>query len=255
MTYIEFNKKEILKSAAILLIIFLFIPVKKSLAQLQKLSNGTIIIDNFQSDTLGKLPYGWYNRDGNVKAWLLKGQNRDMYKWQIKEQDGNKYLQYHGMKAMHLNFPLINKKGIDIYKTPILSWKWRVYKTPKGGDENVSDKNDSAAGVYVVYKFAGLFKLPVSIKYCWSSTLPVGTILSKNFNKQKIVVLASGKKNEGKWITFKRNIVQDYKNLFGGEPPKKPIAILVLSDGNNTHSVVEADYDDIELKPVNTTKK
>ncbi|HKJ31748.1 MAG TPA: DUF3047 domain-containing protein [Balneolales bacterium] len=251
----KFDKKydDRIKMITFILIVFILLPIKESKAQqFKKLANGTIIIDNFQEDTVGKLPYGWYNRDGNVKVWTLTGSDRDKYKYEIKEEDGNKYLHYHGMKAMHLNFPLVNKNGVDIMKTPILTWKWRVKKIPKGGDENDSDKNDSAAGIYVVYGFAGLFKLPKSIKYCWSSTLPVGTILSKNFNKQKIVVLASGKKNEGKWITFQRNIVQDYKNLFGGEPPKKPIAILVLSDGNNTHSMVEADYDDIELRPVDT---
>jgi hypothetical protein len=79
--------------------------------------------------------------------------------------------------------------------------------------------------------------------------------LSKNFGKQKIIVLASGSKNEGKWITFQRNIAQDYKNLFGEDPPDKPIAILILSDGNNTKSRVKADYDDIVLKPVDTTHR
>jgi len=238
-----------------ILIIFFINPFQLTHAQFQKEPDGTIILDNFQDDTVGTLPYGWYNRDGNVKVWNLTGNDRDKYKYQIKENGGNKYLEYDGIKAMHLNLPLVNKKGINLEKTPILSWKWRVYDIPKGGNENDSDKNDSAAGIYVVYGFAGLFKLPKSIKYCWSSTLPVGTILSKNFGKQKIIVLESGSKNEGKWITFQRNIAQDYKNLFGEDPPDKPIAILILSDGNNTKSRVKADYDDIELKPVDTTHR
>jgi hypothetical protein len=53
----------------------------------------------------------------------------------------------------------------------------------------------------------------------------------------------------GHWVSFKRNIVKDYKRLFGDDPPKTPLAILILSDGDNTQSRVVAGYDDIELKP------
>lgn len=234
--------------------LIVFLTGRNSYAQLTQLKNGTIIIDNFQNDKVGTLPYGWYNRDGTQKAWLLTGSQRAAYKWHIEQQGDNKFLHYQGTRAMHLNFPLEDQKKVNIYKTPILSWKWRVEKIPKGGDENVADKNDVGASIYVVFSI-NFLKMPKSIRYTWSSTLPVGTILSKYFNRQKIVVLASGKKNEGKWITFQRNIVQDYKNLFGGEPPKRPLAILILSDGNNTHSESIADYDDIELKPVDTSGK
>lgn len=232
------------------------IPFQGVRAQLKMLKNGTVLIDNFQSDTVGSLPVGWYNRDGNKKPWLFDNpEQRDVYKWQIKESaDGNKYLQYDGSVAMHLNFPTVHEKQINLEKTPILTWKWRVYKIPKGGDENDNNKNDVAASIYVVYS-VNFLKMPKSIRYTWSSTLPVGTILSKYFNRQKIVVLASGAKNEGKWITFQRNIAQDYENLFGSKPPKRPIAILILSDGDNTKSQVIADYDDIELRPVNTTRR
>ena len=50
------------------------------------------------------------------------------------------------------------------------------------------------------------------------------------------------------WQTFERNIVEDYKRLFGDSPPSKPLAILLLSDGNDTKDRVSADYDNILLK-------
>lgn len=250
----HFQQKKIHIHFLVAVLIILIIPSQFVWAQIKTLKNGTIVIDNFQSDAVGSLPVGWYNRDGNQKPWLFDSPSeRAMYQWHIKEgEDGNKYLQYDGTIARHLNFPTVDIKKINLDKTPILTWKWRVYKTPKGGDENVNDKNDVAASIYVVYS-VNFLKMPKSIRYTWSSTLPVGTILSKYFNRQKIVVLASGTKNEGKWITFQRNIAQDYKNLFGSNPPKRPIAILILSDGDNTKSKAIADYDDIELRPVNAT--
>lgn len=222
-------------------------------AQIKRLSNGDIILDDFQSDTVGHLPYNWYDRDGNQKTQFFTPEERQEYKYSIRQEGSNKYLHYAGTMARHLNFPLVKKKWINLRKTPILSWRWRVYKVPKGGNENDKSLNDSAAGVYVVYGFVGLFKIPKSIKYAWSATLPVGTILSKNFNEQKIIILNSGMKNSGKWITVRRNIAQDYRNLFGEQPPNRPIAILVLSDGDSTGNEAIADYDDFELRPVDTT--
>jgi hypothetical protein len=91
-------------------------------------------------------------------------------------------------------------------------------------------------------------KVPKSIRYTWSSTLPVGKTLSKFNGNQKIIVVGSGEQNIGNWQTFERNIVEDYKRLFGDSPPSKPLAILLLSDGNDTDDRVSADYDNILLK-------
>lgn len=232
-------------------IVFLMMLMGNSYAQIHELPNGIVVLENFQQDTVGHLPYNWYDRNGDTKTQFFSPAQREKFKYQIKQQGKNKYLEYSGMEAQHLNLPLVNQKQINIKKTPILSWKWRVWQIPKNGDENVSKRNDSAAGIYVVWGFTSVFKIPKSVKYAWSSTLPVGTILSKNFNNQKIVILATDSKNLGKWITFRRNIYQDYKNLFGEDPPERPIAILILSDGDSTHSHVRADYDDLELRPVN----
>jgi len=226
-------------------------------AQLTHLNDGSVIIDNFQEDTVGKLPTGWYDRDGNGELINKSSSEQAKYKYAIEEENNNKFLRYNGVKAMHMNFPLVNKEGINISKTPILSWKWRVFELPKNANEDYKDRNDTAASIYVVFDFANYVfkKIPRSIRYTWSTSLPNGTHLSKFFNKQKIVVLASGKNHTGKWRTFKRNIYQDYRELFGEDPPDKPVAILILSDGDSTGSHVKADYDDIELLPTATARK
>lgn len=41
-----------------------------------------------------------------------------------------------------MSFPLINKDEVDIYNTPILSWKWRVHQAPKNGNEDDDNRND-----------------------------------------------------------------------------------------------------------------
>jgi len=207
------------------------------------------MIDDFEDQEVGELPVGWYNQKGEKKPHTFDEELRNTYKYAITEEEGNKFLRFEGIRGKHLNFPLINKDDVDIYETPVLTWKWRIRNTPDGANED--DKNDVAASIYVVYDMGrvALFKkVPKSIRYTWSSSLPEGTELSKFFNNQKIVV-GTGEEQAGEWITFERNIVEDYKRLFGDDPPAKPLAILILSDGDTTNSLSSADYDDIYLKP------
>lgn len=214
------------------------------------------MLEDFENEELGSLPSNWYDRDGDKKLPAYRQSIRDEFKYKIvKEENGNKYLEYQGTRAKHLNYPLANKEYIDIYETPVLSWKARVWQLPENANEDNDSRNDVVMSVYVVFDFGrvALFKkVPKSIRYTWSSTLEKGTEISKLFGNQKIVVLESGKENTGKWITFERNIVEDYRRLYGDDPPSQPLAILILSDGDSTGSWVKADYDDILLKAPGT---
>ncbi|NGP86880.1 DUF3047 domain-containing protein [Fodinibius halophilus] len=224
---------------------------REALFQPQKMGNGNILIEDFEDDSVGTLPKRWYNRDADFRVVASSKQEQSLYKYEIRQEEGNKYLHYNGMKVRHLTYPLKNKDGINIYDTSILSWKWRVHKLPKGANEDINGKNDTAASLYVVFEMGriALFKkVPKSIRYTWSSTLEPGTNTSKLFGNQQILVLESGDNEMGKWKTFERNIVEDYRRLFGDDPPAKPLAILLMSDGDSMKDNAIADYDDIILK-------
>ena len=40
------------------------------------------------------------------------------------------------------------------------------------------------------------------------------------WSKAKVIVLQAGKEKLNQWVTEKRNVYEDYKRLFGKEPPK-----------------------------------
>lgn len=229
--------------------LFVILPYHTSAQESSNPSNN-LLIDDFETDKAGALPAAWYERDGDKKLLQLSNDIKKQFKYEIIEENGNKFLKYEGTQAKHINYPLANKDKINIYDTPVLSWKVRAWQLPKNANEDSDSRNDAVMSIYVVFDFGrvALFKkVPKSIRYTWSSTLAKGTELSKLFGNQKIVVVESGTDNTGKWITFQRNIVEDYRRLFGDDPPKKPLAILILSDGDSTGSWVEADYDDIKL--------
>lgn len=214
--------------------------------------NGVVYLEDFQHYKVGVLPDEWYNRDGDNIPATYDDQLRSEYKYKVLEERGNKFLRFEGIQAKHLNFPLLDKDGLDIHETPLLRWNWRIHSIPEGGDENSGNRNDVAASVYIVFDTSRILfqTVPVSIRYTWSSKYPVGTEFSKLRGRQRIIVVGTGNEGLGKWKTFERNIVKDYEHFFGKKPPKKPIALLILSASDDTKSYTKADYDNFELHPV-----
>jgi len=223
--------------------------------------SGAVLLEDFQYDSVGHYPHKWYDRDGEAKLInhdkeFLKG-----YNYTVEEEKGNKFLRYEGKSAKHISLPLTNKDkdniyDINIYETPILTWKVRAHKLPENAREDDDNYNDTVASIYVFFdmgRIALIKKVPKTIRYTWSTTLDKGTETSKLFGNQQIRVVKSGSEDTGKWIIFKRNLVEDYRHLFGDDPPKTPIAIIILSDGDSTDSWVKADYDDIKLLPKSET--
>jgi len=186
-------------------------------------------------DQLGQFPDHWQGRAGWRKARTDK--KEDLY-YTIEVEDGDYFLRAEtqgratdaGCKA-NVNLRLYNK----------LRWRWRVHKLPEGGNEQEEDRNDSAAAVRLVFR-GGMF--PKTLKYVWSTSLPVGTETpSPASDKTKVIVLRSGKDMAGEWVWEEVDAYEDYKRLFGGEP-RIVQALAVLSDSDNTDSPVSADYDD-----------
>lgn len=217
---------------------------------LPRTPDGGLLVENFESTQVGELPTGWYNRDFTVQ--ITSPEESFKYRYKVVEENGNRYLHYEDTDAHHMNFPLGRRLNLHLEQTPVLSWKWRVNKLPENASEADDKRNDVAASIYVVFdmgKVAFFKKVPKSIRYTWSSTLPKGHESSVFFGNQKIVVVESGEEHLGRWKTFRRNIAEDYRRLFGEEPPERPLAILILSDGNSTGSIADAAYDDIIFYP------
>ena len=52
-------------------------------------------------------------------------------------------------------------------------------------------------------------------------------------------VLRSGPGELGRWLTERRNVLEDYRRVFG-EDPEDPRALALSIDTNDTHSEAEA---------------
>jgi len=212
-----------------------------------------MVLDDFQSYGNSPLP-AWESKSSKDKVMkiysiIVEGDRKFL---RASTLDYNKMIQI-GRPVKKMKLP---GNYWDIYRYPCIKWDWRVHIIPKDANENTV--NDSAAAIYVVFPRKNLPVLdwdnqPADwLKYVWSSTQPVGTVVKKHVKKYgvtlysgKTIVVATGSKNLKKWTTFKRNVLEDYRKYFGKNPKYHPSVIGILTDSNSTKSQAMADYDNI----------
>ncbi len=132
------------------------------------------------------------------------------------------------------------KGKVDLKRTPVLEWSWKVVTLPKGGDVRHKATDDEAAQLYVAWpRFPEAVRSRI-IGYVWDTTAPVGTIVkSEKTGTITYVVVRSGSDDLGKWVTERRNVRDDFRKIYGEDPPE-PGAISVSIDSNDTHSTAES---------------
>jgi hypothetical protein len=111
---------------------------------------------------------------------------------------------------------------------------------PTGGNACHKSTDDEAAQVYVAW-----LRTPEGVRsriigYVWDSTAPAGTICkSEKTSTVTYIVLRSGADELGKWITERRNVVEDFRKIYG-EAPNNPNALSLGIDSDDTRSSAES---------------
>ncbi|MBI3324941.1 MAG: DUF3047 domain-containing protein [Candidatus Omnitrophica bacterium] len=143
---------------------------------------------------------------------------------------------------------LLHAVEFDVHDYPWLSWRWRVDQLVEKEDLRRKRGSDASARVYVYFNnTGGLPWQKRSLDYVWSGSLPVGTQLRSAYtNQSKIVVMDSGTEHLGQWRRVSRNLLEDYRRLFGEEPPKAA-AVGLMVDTDNTRSQASARFDDVMI--------
>lgn len=132
------------------------------------------------------------------------------------------------------------KALVDLDETPILEWRWKVIALPSGGNACQKSTDDQAAQLYVAWLRAPESVRSRIIGYVWDSTAAAGTICkSQKTSTVTYVVLRSGSDEFGKWITERRNVLEDFRRIYG-EAPDKPTGLSLGIDSDDTRSSSES---------------
>ncbi len=162
---------------------------------------------------------------------------------------------------------LIREITVDLREYPILSWRWKVSNVLHKGDVTKKQGDDYSARVYITFaydprrvgfieraKFAtyklvyGHYPPLAALNYIWESKAPKGTLVSSPYtDRSKMIVVESGTSRINQWVNEQRNVFEDYRLAFGGDPPLVS-GVAIMTDTDNTGESAIAYYGDIVFK-------
>jgi hypothetical protein len=195
----------------------------------------TVPVEDWSKQPEGKtgIPDGW------------KGQSwgSPKYEFRIVTQSGRKVLH---LKSANDSSTISKEIKVDVKNHPILQWSWQAVTLPKGGDARTSATDDQAAQLYVTFpRFPSQVRSRI-ISYIWDTTAPVGAVFkSEKTGLVTYVVVRSGPADLGKWQTESRNVLEDYRKIYGEAPGEDVGAISISIDSNDTRSSAEAYFGEL----------
>ena len=178
---------------------------------------------------------------GDLNGWQIKafaGETR----YALENSDGRLALRADSSAAASGRY---REVSIDLNKTPILNWTWKVGGVLTGNDERTRAGDDYPARVYVVFSGGVMFWRTRAINYVWSNQQPIDGSWPNAFTDHAhMIAIESGFDRVGQWVSERRDVRADYRRAFGEEPGRID-AIAIMTDTDNTGAVATAWYGDI----------
>jgi hypothetical protein len=158
---------------------------------------------------------------------------------------------------------LAREVRIDPRRYPIVRWRWKVENLLQKSDIRTREGDDYPARLYITFEYepdkvsAGrrakyrlgrlLFgDIPIAaLNYVWDGKALAGTVTDNAYTDfAKMIVVRSGEAQVGAWVEESRNVYEDYRKAFGGEPPMIK-GVAIMTDTDDTGESATAYYGDI----------
>lgn len=160
---------------------------------------------------------------------------------------------------------LIKKLTINPKEFPVIRWRWKVANLLERSDVTRKQGDDFPARVYITFAYdpekvsfgrklkyklgQKLFgDIPIAaLNYVWDTKAATGSIHKNAYTDfARMVIVRSGSRHVGDWTEETRNVYEDYKKAFGGEPPMIN-GVAVMTDTDDTRERATAFYGDISF--------
>ncbi len=134
-------------------------------------------------------------------------------------------------------------------KASQVSWRWRVHSLPKDSNDCGPGFSDSGAAVFLTFKSGMKYKI---LKYVWSTTGTAGSFCQSKrgwFLDRDTILLRVG----GPLDTWQSESVDPraaFAKHFETKLEEVPdfVGVAVMTDGDQSNSVVESDYADFVVR-------
>lgn len=161
---------------------------------------------------------------------------------------------------------LARPASIDLSRTPVLCWRWRVDSVVHSADMRRKSGDDYAARVYVAFvlppqdigimtrlslraarRLFGDEVPDAAINYVWDNRYPVQMALPNAYTERAtMLVVQTGNAQSGQWVWEQRDVAVDFAAHFGASTPKI-VSIAIATDTDDTHTMAHAGFADIRF--------
>lgn len=211
---------------------------------------------------------GRFPAQGDIPApWLVEQIDKKVpaTRYHLRLWDGVNAVEANADASMAL---LGRPVTVDLEKTPILCWRWRVDHVLKNADMRTKAGDDYAARVYLTFRippdqlgFGTRTKLALArsiygdqvpdaaINYVWDNRQAPETLMDNAYtDRARMIVVRSGEADAGRWVSEQRDVRADFKRAFGAlQGQLSGLAIAV--DTDNTREKARAGFADFRFVP------
>lgn len=155
---------------------------------------------------------------------------------------------------------------VDLKRTPVLCWRWRVDAPLVSADMAEKSGDDYAARVYVAFSlpasalsFGTRVKLVLArsiygdavpdaaINYVWDNRYPIGTRRPNAYtDRTQMIVAESGPARAGRWVVSRQDVLADFVSTFGDVPGQLTL-LAVAADTDNTGERAHSGFADFHF--------
>jgi hypothetical protein len=130
-----------------------------------------------------------------------------------------------------------------------MRWRWRVTASLTENERERERRGDDyAARVFVTFGGEPFDRSTRALSYVWAGREQIGARYRNPVAKNvATIVLQSGDGAAGRWVREQRDLVRDYREAFGEDPPEIT-GIAVLVDTDDTSSSAISWFDDFVLE-------
>jgi hypothetical protein len=161
---------------------------------------------------------------------------------------------------------LIFTAQFDVYRYPKMRWRWKVDNVYTGEQVNkarAKEGDDYPIRIYIIFQYDpeqadplqrltyiaakrryGEYPPHSALNYVWASNYRSQSTMTNPYSsRSKMIFLRMGDEQEGRWVEESVDILEDYRRVFGKNPPATAgLAIMNDSDDTGQSSVSYVDF-------------
>jgi len=181
-------------------------------------------------------------------------------RYAIIKKDGESWLQAESSASASA---IMYQKSFDVYRYRHLKWRWKVDNIYQKGDAEKKSGDDYPLRIYVMFQYEpqkagflekitynaarliyGAYPPYSTLNYIWANKNHQRKIVKNRYtDRARMILLEMGDEHLNQWRDYKVDILKDYREAFGEDPPARArIAIMNDSDDTGESSRSQVDY-------------